>query len=123
MSDTEPFPGARPVTTYVGHGRSRRLLRSHGFWVAVFGLLLGVGLAWLLVTGLLAGREVRKADSAINDARASISAGDLTTAIGHADQIRAHAHRAHEFTTGPAWWIASRIPLLGKPVVSVRGCA
>jgi hypothetical protein len=98
-------------------------LRSGGFWVAVFGLLLGVGLAWLLITGLLARREVSKAESAINGARASISAGDITTAIGQSDQIRAHAHRAHELTTGPAWWIASKIPLLGKPVVSVRGCA
>ncbi|MDQ1737831.1 MAG: hypothetical protein QOH56_4082, partial [Pseudonocardiales bacterium] len=123
MSNAEPFRSARPVTTYVEHGGSKRLLRSGGFWVAVFGLLLGVGLAWLLITGLLARREVSKAESAINGARASISAGDITTAIGQSDQIRAHAHRAHELTTGPAWWIASKIPLLGKPVVSVRGCA
>ncbi len=34
-----------------------------------------------------------------------------------------HAARAHRYTTGPAWYLAARIPLLGDPAASVRGVA
>lgn len=35
----------------------------------------------------------------------------------------AHAARAHRLTTGPAWYTASHVPFLGRPVSTVRGAA
>ncbi|MFF4348672.1 DUF4012 domain-containing protein [Streptomyces sp. NPDC001530] len=33
----------------------------------------------------------------------------------------AHAARAHRLTTGPAWYVASQVPFLGRPANTVRG--
>ena len=38
-----------------------------------------------------------------------------------ATDLARHAHRAHQLTTGPAWWIAAEIPGVGAPVRTVRG--
>jgi hypothetical protein len=37
--------------------------------------------------------------------------------------VRAQALRAHRLTTGPAWLIASEIPVLGRPIETARGLA
>src|ERR671931_484176 len=47
--------------------------------------------------------------------------GRLADAQKVAEGIPAIAERAHDLTTGPAWWFAAHVPLLGDPLESVRG--
>jgi hypothetical protein len=89
----------------------------------IVGGLVGLALIWLVVTGLLAKRQVSAAESWATHMRSAISAGDLATAATDARRVRQHAHSAHQLTTGPAWWVTAQIPWLGRPLVSVRGCA
>jgi hypothetical protein len=97
-----------------------RLARVLGITTA---LLLALGAVWLLTTALLARSEIAAAESELGSIRAAISSGELAATRAQAGQLSRHTRRAHLLTTGPAWWLAERIPVLGTPVKSVRGCA
>jgi HAMP domain-containing protein len=86
-------------------------------------LTLGVAAIWLIATALLARSELSAAQAELGSIRTTISSGDLAATPGQAAQLRRHAHRAHQLTTGPVWWLAQRLPGLGEPLRSVRGCA
>ncbi len=90
--------------------------------VAVLGVLV-VGAAWIAVTAVLAKHQLSTAQSAAARARTLISDGDVAGATDAAATVARSAHAAHVYTTGPAWWIASEIPYLGRPLASVRICA
>ncbi|MCX5388859.1 DUF4012 domain-containing protein [Streptomyces sp. NBC_00094] len=95
--------------------------------------------AWIVATGWLAANELRAAHHDLNALRESVAASTSTgpshapaVAAGSAaepDQERllrsaaAHAARAHDLTTGPAWYTASQLPFLGRPFETVRGIA
>jgi hypothetical protein len=97
------------------------------------GVLLAAG-AWVAVTALMARQELLAAQRGLQALRESTAAvGDRSAAAG-ADSTSArarlqtaqhaiadHAARAHHLTTGPAWYIAARLPALGGPVRTVRG--
>lgn len=100
--------------------------------------------AWIGVTGVMARSELLAAQGDLNALKESISAstaaattagstaGATTGASGspaESDQERltrsaaAHAARAHDLTTGPAWYTAARLPFVGGPLETVRGIA
>lgn len=84
--------------------------------------LLG-GLAWLVITGLLAKQQVDAAQREVTQIRLSIDAGDVDSASRQAQLLAGHARRAHQLTTGPSWWLAAQLPWLGRPAVATRGAA
>ncbi|MEU0247119.1 DUF4012 domain-containing protein [Streptomyces sp. NPDC006235] len=103
---------------------------------AVAGLLLA-GAVWIAVTGVLARNELLAAQRSLEALRrqhlAQPAADPATAAAPPAkstararDAVRdaaGHAARAHRLTTGPAWFPAAHLPLLGGPVRTVRGVA
>ncbi len=91
-------------------------------WVggSVIGLLI-IGLAWLVVTGLIARGELSRAQDEATLARHQISQNDVDGALNSAHKVAAAAHKAHQLTTGPAWWVASKLPWLGRPAETVQG--
>jgi hypothetical protein len=96
-----------------------------------------VAAAWIGVTGWLAHSELLAARPDLNARRESVTTSaasrpDAAVAAGppaeagHERLLRsaaAHAARAHDLTTGPAWYIAAQLPLVGGPFETVRGIA
>ncbi|MCQ4079682.1 DUF4012 domain-containing protein [Streptomyces sp. RB6PN25] len=104
-------------------GRARPLL-----WGVL--ALLAAGAAWVAVTGVLARAELLAAQrslTAMESLKTANPAGAGARGLGSlAPELRsaaAHAARAHHYTTGPAWYLAAQVPLLGDPVRTVRGAA
>ncbi|MFE7838661.1 DUF4012 domain-containing protein [Streptomyces sp. NPDC057474] len=93
------------------------------------------GAGWVVVTGLLARDELLSAQRALDSLRqqtaarpaAEASAGDAGPVRQRTDTAvraaAAHAARAHRLTTGPAWYSAAYLPVLGGPLRTVRGAA
>ncbi|MCT9078932.1 DUF4012 domain-containing protein [Streptomyces fulvoviolaceus] len=95
-----------------------------------------VAAAWIGVTGWLAHSELLAAQHDLNALRESVatSAASRPAAVAagpqaESDQERllrsaaAHASRAHDLTTGPAWYTAAQLPFVGGPFETVRGIA
>jgi hypothetical protein len=100
------------------------LRRRIRFWGLLgIGAVLVVGAAWLLITALLAHRELTSVKAELPKLRAALSAGEFDRADTIAHDLATHAHRAHELTTGPAWWIAGGVPWLGEPAQTARTIA
>ncbi|MFD5425542.1 DUF4012 domain-containing protein [Streptomyces sp. NPDC127084] len=108
--------------------------------LAVTAVLLMVGAAWITVTGFFARSELLAAKGDLQALRHSVTgagtafdheSGSASAAAGASDggadawrtmgSAASHASLAHRLTTGPAWYLASRIPLIGRPFESVRG--
>jgi len=102
-------------------GRRRRAGAARRVTLAAAAAAVLLGLAWILVTGLLARRELERVRAGVPRLRALISEGNVAGARGEADELRGSAHRAHLLTTGPAWYAAAAIPYLGDPLDTVRG--
>ncbi|MFE9773395.1 DUF4012 domain-containing protein [Streptomyces sp. NPDC005931] len=95
--------------------------------------LAGVG--WVAVTGLLARSELLASQQALESLQQQVAEGSpAAPAQGagpparHRTQaaVRAaaeHAARAHRLTSGPAWYAAAHVPVLGGPARTVRGAA
>ncbi|MHA3702230.1 DUF4012 domain-containing protein [Jatrophihabitans sp. YIM 134969] len=82
--------------------------------------VLGLGLAWIVVTGVLAAYQLQQARSDLSALRSQITAGG--TDIGaRADSLAEHAHHAAVLTRGPAWATLAAIPYVGDPADAVRG--
>ena len=101
-------------------GRRRATLR--------YALAAGVGLAlaallWIAVTAALARSQAQAAEQDLSRLRAAVAQADLPAARSAANSLSAHARSAHRLTTGPAWWAGARLPWLGRPATSIRGCA
>jgi hypothetical protein len=98
-------------------GRLRRLLIT-----AAGGLVL-LGLAWVVITGILAQRQADAIGRRLQAVRALIVAGRIDDARAAAAPLPAMGERAQRLTTGPAWWIAAHVPGLGTPFEELRGSA
>ncbi len=83
-------------------------------------LILGATV-WILVTGLLARRELTAIRADLGQLRAAVTAGDRSRAEAVTGDLTRRAHRAHELTGGPAWWAAAQVPVVGAPLRTVRG--
>jgi hypothetical protein len=114
-TDTVADPLAAPVDP---PGRPRPVRRLVGS--ALLAILLLAG-AWLLVTGLLARRELDAARADLPKLRALAASGQVAAAGTVAAELAGHAHRAHALTTGPAWSVAAALPGIGSPFAVVRG--
>lgn len=103
---------SKPVATRIGLGAA--------YFAAA---LLLVGAAWLVVTGLLARAQLDDARAELPELRTALTQGNFARAHHLVGEIRSHADRAHSLTTGPAWYVASSVPLLGAPVDTSRTIA
>jgi hypothetical protein len=84
------------------------------------GLIL-LAAIWIVATGVLARREAQRVESELRQVESLVAVGRIDDAKHVAADIPARASRAHWLTTGPAWWLASEVPYLGRPLVIVRG--
>ncbi len=80
-----------------------------------------IGVAWVVVTGLMARSQLDATQGELTQLRSDIKTGDATDGRVLAADLARHAHRAHQLTSGPAWWIAAETPGVGAPVRTVRG--
>ncbi|TKA11613.1 DUF4012 domain-containing protein [Actinacidiphila oryziradicis] len=111
--------------------RARRRLSRRArplLWGAV-GLVLA-GAAWIVLTGVLARNELlatQRSLATLQNLKATRAPTAGAQGLGSlAPEVRsaaAHAARAHRYTTGPAWYLAAQVPVLGDPVRTVRGAA
>lgn len=129
---THTFQGSSTPSVLGGYVRSNRWC-SWPLW-ALVGLFV-TGLGWIVVTGLLAGSELAAARTDLNTLRSSVtvlpgprqgaargvSGGERARQTAHS--AAGHAERAHSLTTGPAWYVAARLPGVGGPFETVRGTA
>jgi hypothetical protein len=101
--------------------RKRRRLRRIGIAMMIAGGVILLGGAWLVVTGLLARHELDIARADVHTLRHEIGSGDVQAARQTAADFAKHAHRAHEWTTGPVWALTAGLPHGGEPFKTVRG--
>ncbi len=87
----------------------------------VTGALVGLGLVWIMITALLARQQSLSLDNRLQQVRQLLAEGRLDDAQEVAKGIPAIANRAHDLTSGPAWWVAAHVPLLGDPLEVARG--
>lgn len=88
-------------------------------------LLLGVGLIWVVVTGLLARGQLEQARTEASALQSALTRGGTEPADldARVERIAGHAHRAHQLTTGPAWAVTAAVPWIGRPAAVTRGLA
>jgi len=84
-------------------------------------ILSGLCLAWLVVTALLARRDLMALRSEATELGGQLRVADVRGATATAEAMSNHARRAHRLTGGPIWAVAGRIPGIGEPVTTVRG--
>lgn len=80
-----------------------------------------VGLAWVLVTGWRARHDLIELRHDIALLRSDLTAGDDAAARHELVKAQRIAAAAHACSSGPAWWIGSRIPGIGSPLRTIRG--
>ena len=110
--------------------------RTRTVLLAAAAALPAAAAAWIGVTGWLAHGELRAAQQDLDALRESVATAAsrpaeavAAGAAAEPDQDRlmrsaaAHAGRAHDLTTGPAWYTAAALPFLGGPLDTVRGIA
>ena len=85
--------------------------------------LLVAGVLWVLVTGLMARSQLRQVGAELPQLRSALLSGQLHRAQQIASDIRGHAARAHDLTTGPAWWVSANLPAIGTPLRTGRTVA
>lgn len=115
-------PGTAPTRQRRRRTSRRRLARRRRYGRAslvVGGLILLAGL-YVLVTALLARRQLESVRAEVRELRVQISAGDLDGARSTARQISDHAGSAHGYTAGPVWALAAKLPAGGAPFDTVR---
>ncbi|MDP9118301.1 MAG: DUF4012 domain-containing protein [Actinomycetota bacterium] len=88
--------------------------------VGIGGLLL-LGAAWIAVTGVESVKAAHKVEQDLQAIDYYISTGQLTQVRAFSADLATQSARAHRLTTGPAWWMASEVPYLGRPFAVVRG--
>lgn len=90
--------------------------------LAVLGLCV-LGAVWILVTGVIAARQAQRVESRLQEIRTLVAHGDIAQARREAYALPELARRAHRLTTGPAWWLAAQLPVVGTPIEVIRGTA
>jgi hypothetical protein len=76
---------------------------------------------WIVITGLVARGDAVAIRNRLHQVQALVASGDAQGAEEVAADIPALAARAHRLTTGPAWFLGSEIPYLGRPLEIARG--
>ncbi|MGQ0629512.1 MAG: DUF4012 domain-containing protein [Sporichthyaceae bacterium] len=109
----------------VSHGLGSTLQWSRQRWAWTTGLsaaaLVGLGAVWVGGTAVMARGELLDARAEAQILRTQLAAADISAATASADALARHANRAHQLTAGPAWALATKLPLVGDTVRTVRG--
>jgi Protein of unknown function (DUF4012) len=79
-----------------------------------------LGLVWVALTGLLARSDVNSVRSDLPRLESDLAAGNESGAAQLVAGMQHRAHAAHARTSGPAWWVLSRLPTLGTPLRTIR---
>ncbi|MFC5803546.1 DUF4012 domain-containing protein [Streptomyces formicae] len=105
-------------------------------------LLCLAGAGWIAVTSVFARAELMAAQRSLETLRQSVAgapgspgspgspgrpgppgAPKQQAPAAALDSAAEHAAKAHRLTTGPAWYLAAQLPVLGRPVGTVRQLA
>ncbi|MFI2369184.1 DUF4012 domain-containing protein [Streptomyces sp. NPDC018833] len=108
------------------------LRRRAAYVIGAATLLCLAGVGWIVVTGLIARSELLATQRSLETLRQSVSGSAANAAPKAGPQRSAdpkaamrsaaeHAARAHSLTTGPAWYAAAQVPIIGRPLTTVRG--
>jgi Protein of unknown function (DUF4012) len=84
-------------------------------------LLLLVGLIWIAVTGLLARHDTDAVRFELTELKSDLTHGNDTNAAQLVTTMQQQAKAAHSHTSGPAWWVAAKLPWVGSTAQTVRG--
>lgn len=115
---------AWPSVIYRSRRRRRRQrLRRALLAAAVAGSLFALGGGWLVVRGWEARGHLISAAGLASDLSEQVLAGDTGQAHRTLAALQDQAAGAHDITTGPAWWTASRTPYAGRNITAVRAIA
>ena len=85
------------------------------------GALLLVSGLWIAVTATMARSQLNAVRADAHTLGSTISAGNWPSARATAADLAAHAHRANQLTSGPAWALAAALPSGGEPLKTIRG--
>ena len=88
----------------------------------LLGVLVLCGI-WVIATAVLAARAAERMELDLAEARVLVTSGQPELATAIAQDVTAQAGRAHEFTSGPIWWLGASIPYVGEPLKVVRNAA
>lgn len=83
--------------------------------------VLCLGLVWVGATGLLARHDEDAVRAELSTLRSDLEQGDEASAARLETHMQDQAAAAHARTSGPAWWLAARIPSVGTPIRTIRG--
>jgi len=83
--------------------------------------VLGLGIVWIAVTGLLLRHDLRTLDARVRAVVTLVAGGKLHEARVQASTLPPLADRAEQLTSGPAWWTAAQLPGVGTPFGVARG--
>jgi len=115
-----------PVAARNGDGQPPSAVRGRWperwpWWLGIAALAtLVAGLAWIVITGLLARGQLEKVRADLPALRQAVLDGRTADAQRIAHRIGDEAARAHALTTGPAWWVAGNLPVVGTPLRTTR---
>jgi hypothetical protein len=84
-------------------------------------VIAGLGIIWIGITAILARQQAVNLDNRLQQVRLLLAEGRLAEAQDMAKPIPAIAAREHALTSGPAWWFAAHLPLVGDPFEVLRG--
>ncbi|MFN8079253.1 MAG: DUF4012 domain-containing protein [Kineosporiaceae bacterium] len=87
---------------------------------AAIGVVGGRSGAWIAWTAREARAELMAARTELGPLQAEVLTGDAGVAQ-RITRLQHHATAARDITSDPIWTAASHVPLLGRPVVTVRG--
>ena len=118
MTDTQARTGLAQVS--VSDRKRLRRQRIGLAMIAAGAVLLLAGL-YLAVTALMARSNLTAVRADASTLTARISAGNWPAARATAADLAAHAHRAHQLTSGPVWALAAALPSGGEPLQTIRG--
>jgi hypothetical protein len=89
--------------------------------MTTIGGVLLLAVLWLAVTAWMARGELNQARTQARTVAAKVAANDWAGARSTGKDLAAHAHRAHQLTSGPVWALAAALPSGGEPLKTVRG--
>jgi len=84
-------------------------------------IVLICGAAWLVLTASLARDNLEAAERVASSLSSLVRDGRTSEAVSTVHSLQTHARRAHRLTTGPVWFIASKLPVVGEPLATARG--
>jgi hypothetical protein len=79
------------------------------------GALIILGLLWVVVTGFIARSQATGLQQDLATLKRDLVSGRLSDAAVIERRIQSHAKRVRWLTGGPAWWVGSQLPYIGRP--------